>query len=199
MAHKSKLILASSSPRRAEILRNAGFDFRVVPAHIDESQRRNESAIDYVRRLAEEKARAVARQVTKDAGGDSIFVIAADTVVVIGNEILGKPFSAANAREMLRRLSGQTHDVYTGLAVLQGNGTKRTAVEKTRVTFEPLSEEEIEDYIASREPFDKAGAYAIQGQGGKFISRVEGCYFNVMGLPLARLYATLRDLNGERK
>lgn len=196
---KSKLILASSSPRRAEILRNAGLDFTIFPAHINESQRRDESAIDYVRRLAEEKARTAARQLAKDAVDDSTFIIGADTVVVIDSEILGKPSAAANAREMLRRLSGKTHDVYTGLAVLQGNGSAQTAVEKTRVTFEPLSDEEIEDYIASGEPFDKAGAYAIQGRGGKFISRIEGCYFNVMGLPLARLYAMLRDLNGERR
>ena len=199
MAPKSKLILASSSPRRAEILRNAGLDFTIFPAHIDESQRRDESAIDYVRRLAEEKARTAARQLAKDAVGDSTFIIGADTVAMIDDEILAKPSSAANAREMLRRLSGKTHNVYTGLAVLQGDGTAHIAVEKTRVLFEPLSEEEIEDYVASGEPFDKAGAYAIQGLGGKFISRIGGCYFNVMGLPLARLYAMLRDLNGEHR
>jgi len=196
---KFKLILASASPRRAEILRKAGFDFEVVPAHADESPRPGEAATDYVRRLAEEKARTVARQLAKDTVDDSRFIIGADTVVVIDGEILGKPSAAANAREMLRRLSGKTHDVYSGLAVLQGNGTAHTAVEKTRVTFEPLSEEEIESYIASGEPFDKAGAYAIQGRGGKFISRIEGCYFNVMGLPLARLYAMLRGLNGEQR
>lgn len=197
MTPKSKLILASSSPRRAEILRNAGFDFDVVPAHADESRRPGEAATDYVRRLAEEKAHTVARQLAKDAASDSTFIIGTDTVVVIDSEILGKPSSAANAREMLRRLSGKTHEVYTGLTVLQGNGaTSRAAVEMTRVTFVVLSEKEIEDYIVTGEPFDKAGAYAIQGRGGKFISRIEGCYFNVMGLPLARLYEMLRDLNG---
>lgn len=199
MRQEFKLILASASPRRAEILRNAGFDFDVVPAHPDESLRPDEAATDYVRRLAEEKARTVARQLAKDAVGEFSFIIGADTVVVIGNEILGKPSSPANAREMLSRLSGKTHEVYTGLSVLVGNGIAHTAVEKTRVTFQPLSEEEIEDYIATGEPFDKAGAYAIQGRGGKFISRIEGCYFNVMGLPLARLYAVLRDLNGEQR
>lgn len=199
MRQEFKLILASASPRRAEILRNAGFDFDVVPAHPDESLRPDEAATDYVRRLAEEKARTVARQLAKDAVGEFSFIIGADTVVVIGNEILGKPSSPANAREMLSRLSGKTHEVYTGLSVLVGNGIAHTAVEKTRVTFQPLSEEEIEDYIATGEPFDKAGAYAIQGRGGKFISRIEGCYFNVMGLPLARLYAMLRDLNGEQR
>lgn len=194
-----KLILASASPRRAEILRNARFDFAVVPAHIDESRRPNEPPADYVRRLAEEKARTVARQLANDAANDSTFIIGADTVVVIDTDILGKPSSAANAREMLRRLSGNPHVVYTGLAVLQRNGAAHTAVEKTRVTFEPLSEKEIEDYIVTGEPVDKAGAYAIQGRGGKFISRIEGCYFNVMGLPLACLYAMLRDLNEEQR
>lgn len=197
MRQKFKLILASASPRRAEILRNAGFDFDVTPAHADESLRPNEAATDHVRRLAEEKARIVARQLAKDVVGDSTFIIAADTVVVIDGEILGKPSSPGNAREMLRRLSGKTHDVYTGLAVLEGNGTVHTAVEKTRVTFESLGEEKIEDYIASGEPFDKAGAYAIQGRGGRFISRIEGCYFNVMGLPLARLYSLLSKLDAE--
>lgn len=195
MRQKFKLILASASPRRAEILRNAGFDFEIVLAHADESPRPGEAATDYVRRLAEEKARTVARQLAKDAVDDFTFIIGADTVVIIGSEILGKPSSPGKAREMIRRLSGNPHDVYTGLAVLQVNGTVHTAVEKTRVTFESLSEEEIEDYIATGEPFDKAGAYAIQGRGGKFISRIEGCYFNVMGLPLARLYAIIRDLN----
>ena len=193
MRHEFKLILASTSPRRSEILRNAGFDFEVVPVHADESLRPGEAATDYVRRLAEEKARIVARQLAKDAAGDSTFIIAADTVVVIDNEILGKPSSAANARDMLHRLSGKTHEVYTGLSVLRGNAS-RTVVEMTRVTFVTLSKQEIEDYIATGEPFDKAGAYAIQGQGGNFISRIEGCYFNVMGLPLARLYAILREL-----
>lgn len=194
MRHEFKLILASASPRRAQILRNAGLDFEVVPVHADESCREGEAATDYVRRLADEKARIVARQLAGDAVGDSTFVIAADTVVVIDSEILGKPSSPANAREMLRRLSGKTHEVYTGLAVLQANSSAiRTAVETTRVTFAILSEKEIEDYIATGEPFDKAGAYAIQGRGGKFISRIEGCYFNVTGLPLARLYAILRD------
>lgn len=193
MPNEFKLILASTSPRRAEILRNAGFDFEVVPSHLDESLRPNEAAADYVLRLAEEKARAAGQQIARNAAHDSIVIIGADTVVVIGNKILGKPSSLEHAREMLRRLSGKAHEVYTGLAVLQGNGIARTAVEKTCVTFELLGEEEIEDYIDSGEPFDKAGAYAIQGRGGKFISRIEGCYFNVMGLPLARLYSLLRE------
>ncbi|MGH9710620.1 MAG: Maf family protein [Candidatus Acidiferrales bacterium] len=194
-----RLILASASPRRAEILRNAGFDFEVVPSHVDESLRPNEAAAAYVLRLAEEKARAAMHQFAKISARDSVFIIGADTVVVVHGKIMGKPSSVVNARGMLRCLSGKAHEVYTGLAVLQGNGIARTAVEKTRVTFEPLSEKEIEDYIDSEEPFDKAGAYAIQGRGGKFISRIEGCYFNVMGLPLARLYKLLRELNGKQQ
>ncbi|MGH9727347.1 MAG: Maf family protein [Candidatus Acidiferrales bacterium] len=197
MQQKFKLILASASPRRAEILRNAGFAFEVVAPHVDESRRANEADGDYVLRLAEEKARAAHRQLSDKLARDSSVIIGADTVVVIDNEILGKPSSPENAREMLRRLSGKSHEVYTGLAILTGNGAARTAVERTRVTFERLNEKEIENYIASGEPFDKAGAYAIQGRGGKFISHIEGCYFNVMGLPLSRLYSLLHEIEAE--
>lgn len=194
------LILASASPRRAEILRNAGFDFEVRPAHVDESLRPGESAKDYVRRLAEEKARMVACQHGKRAMTEPSIVIAADTAVVAGEEILGKPVSDQDARRMLRLLSGKTHEVFTGLAVLSMPDQEvSVAVEVTRVTFARLSDEEIEDYVSSGEPFDKAGGYGIQGRGGKFVSRIEGCYFNVMGLPLARLYAMLRELNGDAR
>ena len=192
-----KLILASASPRRAEILRNAGIDFEILPADVDESARPGESAKDYVRRLAEKKARA-AGQLAAKSSRDSAVVVAADTTVVLESEILGKPATADDARAMLRRLSGRTHEVLTGLAVLPLPGLEiHLAVETTRVTFAPMSEREIDEYVASGEPFDKAGAYAIQGRGGKFITRIEGCYFNVMGLPLARLYSMLREL--ERK
>ena len=191
-----KLILASGSLRRAEILRNAGFDFQVVPSHTDETRWPEESPVDYVRRLAEAKARAAATAMSAIAGEDASVVIGADTVVVAGADVLGKPASPAEAREMLRRLSGKTHEVLTGLAILPlAIGVIRVVVESTRVTFEPMKEREIENYIATGEPFDKAGAYAIQGRGGKFISRIEGCYFNVMGLPLARLYSILRELD----
>lgn len=194
-----KLILASSSPRRAEILRNAGFDFEVLPADVDESQRHGEYATNFVRRLAEEKARAAARLVAAKSHDGSAIIVAADTVLELEGEVLGKPSSAENARAMLRRLSGRTHEVLTGLAVLPVSGFRfRVVVESTRVTFTPLSDSEIEAYIQSGEPFDKAGAYAIQGRGGRFITRIEGCYFNVMGLPLARLYAILRELSTER-
>ncbi|MFZ0212439.1 MAG: Maf family protein [Candidatus Acidiferrales bacterium] len=188
-----KLILASASPRRAEILRNAGFDFEVRPAHVDESLRPGESAQVCVLHLAEEKARATARQFVNEAAPEPTFIIGADTVVVADGEILGKPASNEEACGMLRRLSGKTHEVFTGLTVLpMSGGPAVAALEATRVTFATLTEAEIEDYVSTGEPFDKAGAYGIQGRGGKFVSRIEGCYFNVMGLPLARLYAMLR-------
>lgn len=190
-----KLILASASPRRAEILRNAGFDFEISPTEVDESARPRESAADYVRRLAEEKAHAAAQEFIAKLKHDSAVVVAADTTVVLDDDILGKPASADDARAMLRRLSGRTHEVLTGLAVLPlSNREIQRSVESTRVTFAKMTELEIEEYVASGEPFDKAGAYAIQGCGGKFITRIEGCYFNVMGLPLARLYAILREI-----
>jgi septum formation protein len=193
-----KLILASSSPRRAEILRNAGFDFQVVPTDVDETLRAGEPATDYVSRLAEEKARAAARQIPANVDRSSAIVVAADTTVVVKPEILGKPASEGDARSMLRRLSGQTHEVLSGLTVLRlKDEALKTVVESTRVTFAELADREIDEYIASGEPFDKAGAYAIQGRGGKFITRIEGCYFNVMGLPLARLYSILGELGAD--
>ncbi len=189
-----KLILASGSPRRAEILRNAGISFEVRAAHVDESRRVEETSGDYVRRVALAKARAVAAQVSLEGRSGRAIIIGADTVVVVENGILGKPTSSKNAREMLLRLSGRTHEVRTGLALLRlPDLAERIAEEITQVEFAPLSEEEIDDYIASGEPNDKAGAYAIQGRGGRFVTRVDGCYFNVMGLPLSRLYALLRE------
>jgi len=185
-----KLVLASSSPRRAEVLADAGFTFEVVAARVDESRRTGEQAEAYVRRLAEAKARAVAGGVSPPA-----IVIAADTVVVMDGEVLGKPASAEDAGRMLRSLSGRTHQVLTGLAVLKiPGGAAWVEIETTQVTFAPLAEAEIEAYVTSGEPLDKAGAYAIQGRGGRFVARVEGCYFNVVGLPLARLYRILREM-----
>jgi septum formation protein len=126
---------------------------------------------------------------------DSAVIIGADTAVELDGELFGKPRDAAHAREMLAALSGRTHHVLTGICVLRlPDGATRSAVENTAVTFVPLGEREIEDYITSAEPFDKAGGYAIQGRAGLYIPRIEGCYFNVVGLPLARLYALLRDL-----
>lgn len=192
-----RLILASASPRRAEILCNAGIAFEVQAAILDESPRAGETPGDYVCRLALEKARAAADAAAEQYSGDYL-IVGADTVVVAGDEILGKPASEEDARRMLRRLSGTTHEVHTGLAVLRRpGGTERVVEEITRVTFAPLSEREIESYLATGEPFDKAGAYAIQGIGGRYITRIEGCYFNVMGLPLARLWSLLLEMGWE--
>jgi septum formation protein len=186
-----KLILASASPRRAEILRNAGIAFEVRAAVLDESRRPGELRADYVRRLALAKARTVAG--AQRDSGDCLYV-GADTVVVAADEILGKPESPDDARRMLRLLSGAVHEVHTGLAVVRRPGAMEGIVEEiTRVTFAPLSDEEVEAYIATAEPFDKAGAYGIQGIGGRYVTRIEGCYFNVMGLPLARLWSLLRE------
>jgi septum formation protein len=186
-----KLILASSSPRRAEVLRNAGIDFEVRPADIDETRRPDESAGDYVQRLALEKARAVAEAAM---GTEDSIVVGADTVVVNRGEILLKPESPDDARRMLRQLSGGVHEVHTGLAVIRmPQRTERVIEEVTSVHFAQLSDAEIDAYIATGEPFDKAGAYGIQSLGGRYVTRVEGCYFNVMGMPLARLWATLKE------
>ena len=188
-----KLILASSSPQRAQVLRNGGFLFEVVPAHVDESRREDEAAGNFVRRLADTKASAVAANLPQ--ASDPVIVVGADTVITVDGLILGKPADARDAREMLRRLSGRTHEVITGLAVLSWpKDERRIEQETTRVTFAALKDNEIEDYVASGEPLGKAGAYAIQGLGGRFVERVEGCYFNVVGLPLARLYRILREM-----
>lgn len=193
------IILASASPRRAEILKNAGFEFRVLASEIDESRNAGEGATDYVKRVAERKARAVEARLKNAPETSSSLIVAADTIVSIDGEILGKPVSPDDARSMLRRLSGKWHEVLSGLAVLAANAHNSVVItERTRVQFSALTDCEIDEYIQSGEPFGKAGAYAIQGQGGKFIPRVEGCYFNVMGLPLARLYVILRDFSSEK-
>jgi len=189
-----KLILASGSPRRAEILRAAGFQFELCAPDIPEVRQPGELAAHYVQRLAEEKARAVARKIgSRDSGG---IILAADTTVVVDGTILEKPADAAEARSMMERLSGRTHEIYTGVALLQlPEGRMRVFTEVTSVDFAPLTPEEISDYVASGESLDKAGSYAIQGRGGKFVKRIDGCYFNVMGLPLGRIYQELRGLD----
>lgn len=178
----SKLILASASPRRRQLLAGLGLPFEAIAVELDE-QGVNEPTPDrLVRRLAVEKAERVARQ-RPDA-----IVIGADTVVVHGGEVLGKPRDASDAVTMLRRLSGQTHHVYTGVAVVcQAEGRELVEHEVTAVTFGELTPRAIERYVASGEPLDKAGAYGIQGVGATLVRRVEGCYFNVVGLPLYRL------------
>jgi septum formation protein len=186
----SKLILASASPRRAEILRDAGYSFAVVSSAVDETPIPGEPAEAMVQRLADAKAELVAARSVGPA-----IVIAADTAVVIGTQILGKPRSTEDARHMLQSLSGVTHSVITGVSLVRlPDVERRSFVEVTRVQFATLASEEIEEYLATGEPFDKAGGYAIQGRAGRFIPRIEGCYFNVVGLPLARLARELADL-----
>ena len=190
-----KIILASASPRRAEILRNAAIPFETQITLVDESILPGELPGEYVRRLALEKARAAA-EVRPDRN-ENLFV-GADTTVVMANEILGKPESDEDARRMLRLLSGATHEVHTGLAILSPRDKIERVVEEiTRVSFAPLSEDEIDAYIATGEPFDKAGGYGIQGIAGRYITRIEGCYFNVMGLPLPRLWSLLQEFGWE--
>ena len=187
-----KLILASSSPRRAEVLRDAGIAFEVYAPQVEEARRHNEATEKMVARLAEAKARAVAESFGEK---NHAIVIGADTAVELDGEIFGKPRDAEDAREMLSYLSGRTHYVLTGIYVLRlPDGATRSAVERTAVTFAPLDPSEIEAYVTSGEPFGKAGGYAIQGRAGRYIPRIEGCYFNVVGLPLAQLYALLGDM-----
>jgi septum formation protein len=174
------LVLASQSPRRAEILRQAGIPFVVRAAPVDETPLSQETPEDYVRRLAEAKARAV------PAGPDEI-VLGADTTVVVDREILGKPADAADARRMLALLSGRRHEVMTGICLRLGEERIRDHA-VTAVWFVPMTTREIDDYVATGEPMDKAGAYAVQGTASKFIPRIEGCYYNVMGLPIALVY-----------
>jgi nucleoside triphosphate pyrophosphatase len=190
---KVKLILASASPRRAEVLRDAGFEFEVQPAKVDESRLPDEAVEAYVLRVATAKADAIAQ--ANLSNGTPAIVIAADTVVLAGREILPKPKDAEDARRMLRLLSASTHEVVTGLFVIRAyDGISFTHVERTRVEFTRLSETDIDSYIQTKEPFDKAGAYGIQGVGGRFVRRIDGCYFNVMGLPLSRLWEILRQM-----
>jgi septum formation protein len=185
-----KLILASASTRRAEILHDAGFSFTVISSAIDETPYAGESAHDLVQRLAFAKAELVAAR----AVGPAI-VIGADTEVTLDGHIFGKPRSSDDARHMLEKLSGRTHAVVTGVALIRLPDAGRiTFVESTLIQFNILSPEEITRYLATGEPHDKAGAYAIQGRAGRYIPRIEGCYFNVVGLPLARLQHALTDL-----
>jgi septum formation protein len=181
-----RIVLASASPRRAELLRNAGIAYVVRPSHIGEERGEGETPAAYVQRLAEEKAAAV------ESKGDEV-VLGADTVVVADDSVLEKPLDEADARRMLRMLSGREHEVLTGVCV-RGAERRIAVVESTRVRFLELNEEDIEEYITSGEPFGKAGAYAIQGRASRFVDRVEGCYFNVVGLPVSRVWRMLREI-----
>ncbi len=179
------LVLASQSPRRREILAQAGLPFTVRAPGVEEVRRPLESPEDYVRRLATDKARAA-------VSAPEDFTLAADTVVVVNDTVLEKPRSVEDAERMLRLLSGCSHTVLTGVCVLH-DSQELTNAESTRVFFSPLSPEEIRGYCASGEPMDKAGAYAIQGLASKFIERIEGCYFNVVGLPISLVYRLLKQ------
>jgi septum formation protein len=190
-----RLILASASPRRRELLAQAGYAFSVEPADVDERVRAGETPEGYVRRLAEEKAQAVLARLcgapshiseARCGAPGLTVVLGADTTVVCDGEILAKPEDAADAMRMLRRLSGRTHLVMTGVAVATGAGVV-SGVETTEVTFSEIPEAELAAYCATQEPMDKAGAYGIQGYAARWIPRIDGDYFNVMGLPIARV------------
>ena len=184
---REKLVLASSSPRRAEILERAGWPHEIMVAGIDETLFPYEEAAAYVQRLARSKAEAVASRLS---GG---LVLGADTTVVVGNQILGQPADEADARRMLDLLNAKWHEVLTGVAVVRVGGETRVAYETTRVRFAEMSESEIDWYIATGEPFGKAGAYGIQGKASLFIEEIAGDYFNIMGLPIRLVYELAAD------
>jgi len=183
MIELPRVILASASPRRAEILRTVGWPFDPLPVDIDETRRAGEQAVEYVKRLAREKAEAAAARVP------SSIIIAADTTVTIDDHILEKPADEADAERMLHLLSDRWHSVMTGLAIINCESSRTmVAHEKTEVKFAAMSDEEIAWYVKTGEPMDKAGAYAIQGLGARFIEEIKGDFFNVMGLPIRLVY-----------
>ena len=181
-----RLVLASASPRRVELLRAAGFECDVMPSKVDETMDPEETPDGYVRRVAQQKAEAVAPSVPGRP------ILGADTIVVIDNHVLGKPDDEEDARRMLRLLSGRGHVVMTGVCLIpgqEGSARKQIVVARTLVEFAPISDSEIRWYIDSGEPWDKAGAYAVQGLASRFVTRIEGSYSNVVGLPVADVYA----------
>jgi septum formation protein len=186
------LILASSSPRRRQLLEQIGLTFTVESADIDERLQPNEVPAKYVQRLAVEKAQAIfdRHRNDEDDSSDPLIVLGADTAVVLDGEVLGKPTDQADARRMLELLAGRTHQVLTGIAAVSRTGMV-SEVEITQVFFDLIDDEELVHYLMSGEPMDKAGAYGIQGYAARWIPRIEGCYFNVMGLPLSRTIALL--------
>jgi septum formation protein len=182
------IILASSSPRRQQLLSLIGLKFQVRPSHLDESQFNETQPDRHVMALSLAKAREAAGQVERG------LVIGADTIVVLEGKILGKPQHEEEAREMLRRLSGRTHRVYTGFSILQmPSGRQVSDYEVTYVRFRPLADWEIENYVRTGAPMDKAGAYGIQDQSALFADRIEGCFYNVVGFPLTKFYITLQN------
>ncbi len=187
-AVQSGLVLASASPRRREILERLGFEFEVLPASIEETELRWEDPVRSARILAELKGVEAQRLRPRKT------IIAADTVVVCDGKELGKPKGRVEAFEMLTTLSGREHTVVTGIALIASPNIRFIETESTVVHFRELTEREIRIYIETGEPFDKAGAYAIQGYAAAFVERIEGCYFNVVGLPVPRLFAMFRML-----
>lgn len=186
MTIPARLILASASPRRAELLSAAGIDFEVAPAHVDEAVHAGEFPEAYVTRVAAEKARATHRRFPGRT------ILAADTTVVVDHHILAKPADADDARRMLHLLSGRTHQVITGVAIIQPGAALDVRLDRTEVEFAGLSSSEIEWYVKSGEPMDKAGAYAIQGLASRFVTGIRGSYSNVVGLPVSLVYQMLR-------
>jgi septum formation protein len=181
-----RIVLASASPRRQELLRNAAIDFVVCPANIEEVQLPDEPATTFAERMAREKARAVLQSITDG------WILAADTIVVVEEEVLGKPCDQKDAARMLRLLSGREHQVITSVCLI-GDGFEDVRSETTTVHFSTMSDVDIREYIASGEPMDKAGAYAIQGIASRWITRIEGDYSNVVGLPVDLVWQILRE------
>ena len=191
------LILASASPRRSELLANAGFEFQILSVPVNEQPLVGEAAGAMVRRLAANKARAAQEAAKSDPrfanSPTPLLFLGADTLVTVDGQILGKPKDAADARRMLQLLSGRTHQVMTGVALL-AEGVEEIAAETTEVTFCSLSLEEIAEYVTTGVPMDKAGAYAIQGYASRWVPRIRGCYFNVVGLPISLVSALIEGV-----
>jgi septum formation protein len=179
------LVLASSSPRRAELLRNAGFNFRVQASDVPEQRQDSEPPLEYCMRLAQDKARAVFAENPQDV------VLGADTIVVLDEHVLEKPSDAEDVRRMLKMLSGRKHTVSTGVCLI-GPGFEDVQAETTEVLVDTLSDEDIASYIASGEAMGKAGAYGIQGMFGRWIPRIDGCYFNIVGLPVPLVWRMMK-------
>lgn len=185
-----RIYLASKSPRRRKLLKQLNLEFKVIDVHYAEKFRRGEKPADAVKRMAEEKM-GKAKEIIKEG-----IIITADTIVVINNHILGKPKNEKDAERILRILSGKTHYVYTGFSLFNYKNLKSiTSYEKTGVTFRKLGKNEIQSYISTGSPMDKAGAYGIQDDfGAVFVKKINGCYYNVVGLPITKLYQSLRSV-----
>ena len=190
MTRLPKLILASGSPRRAEILTSVGWEFTKDAADIDEAQVKGESPEDYVQRLAKEKAEAIAKKYNEGT------VLGADTTVLIDDRIIGKPSDSDDARRMIKMLSGNWHEVLTGVAIIEVQTLKSfVGIRRTRVKFARMSDEEIEFLVEKGQPLDKAGGYAVQAQAALFIEEIEGDYWNVVGLPISLVYKLVKNLS----